>query len=121
MPRLLERLTSLYNTGRAQDGRAPLAVPRTAGKLRWRLISWWAGRRLEGRAREQFDQFLVYLPYLFTRKRFDAKATRDAISGRAPYPRIESYIDRIAEYAVTREWGRRVSWDPDLAPGSTDG
>ena len=43
--------------------------------------------------------------------------SRSALSSRSKscaveYPPLASYIERVAEYAVTREWGKRVSWDP---------
>jgi hypothetical protein len=37
---------------------------------------------------------------------------RRALEGKVPYPPIESYLLRVAEYAVSREWGKQVSWDP---------
>src|SRR5205085_5147053 len=82
------------------------------GKLHWWLISWANRRRLHGRALELFEMFNVYLPYITTEKVFDAAPTRAALGSRVPYPKIASYLERVADYAVTREWGKRVSWDP---------
>ncbi len=110
--RFCDLLIDFYNADRARRGAPPLSRVKIVGRLRWRAIAWWQGRRLAGRAKEQFKSFLTYLPYLFTEKRFDARATRAALEGRVAYPPIETYLEKIAEYAVTREWGRRVSWDP---------
>ncbi len=110
--RFVNLLADFYNEGRARDGKPSIPATRLVGPLRWRILKWWMGRRLEGRAKEQFAAFNVYLPYITTEKRFDAASTRRALEGKVAYPKIESYIRRIAEYAVTREWGKRVSWDP---------
>jgi thioester reductase-like protein len=109
--RFLDDLIAYYNRERARAGQPPFGPVRIVGPLRWRTLAWWTRRRIQGRAKEQFESFCTYLPYLFTEKRFEASATRAELEGRVPYPPIESYLERIAEYAVTREWGRRVSWD----------
>jgi thioester reductase-like protein len=112
--RFCERITGFYNRQRERIDEPPLPVPRVVGPLRWRLLSWWVRRRLKGRALEQFEAFNLYIPYLLTEKCFDTTEARRLLEGRVPYPPIESYVDRVAEYAVTRSWGRRVSWDPAL-------
>ncbi len=94
--------------------RPPLRRPRLIGPLAWRAVRWWYGRRLRGKARRQFDAFNTYLPYILTEKRFVATGTRQALEGRVPYPPVASYILRVADYAVTREWGKDVSWAPSL-------
>jgi thioester reductase-like protein len=108
----VERLVAYYNIQRATDGKPPLEPTELVGPLKWRIMKWWMRRKLEGRAKEQFEAFNVYLPYIVTEKRFDATETRRALAGVVEYPELGSYIERVAEYAVTREWGKRVSWDP---------
>jgi long-chain acyl-CoA synthetase len=115
------RVCDYYNRQRAQAGQSPLPHTRIVGPWLWRVMKWWMARRLSGRAKEQFDAFNVYLPYVTTEKRFDVAPTRAALDGAVPYPRIASYIERVAEYAVTREWGRRVSWDPSAFQESVSG
>lgn len=112
--RFLDIVVDLYNRERARLNQPLLSRVVIPGRLRWRFLSWAIGRRLAGRAKEQFQLFLTYLPYVFTEKRFDATATRAALAGKVAYPPCETYLERIAAYAVTREWGRRVSWDPSL-------
>ncbi len=108
-----ERITAFFNE-RLRQGQPPLRQPRLIGPLAWRGVRWWLGRRLKGRPRQQFEAFNIYLPYIMTDKQFVATSTRRALDGRVPYPRIGSYILRVAEYAATREWGKEVSWDPSL-------
>jgi len=116
-----DRVVAFYNAQRAKAGQPPLARTRFVGPLRWKLIKWWMGRKLAGRAKEQFDAFNIYLPYVTTEKRFDVAATLASLEGRVAYPTIASYIERVAEYAVTREWGKRVSWDPSILTESVEG
>jgi hypothetical protein len=59
------------------------------------------------------NSFEIYRPYMLTEKRFCAENTRK-LASEVHYPPVESYLGRVAEYAVTRRWGRRVSWDPSL-------
>jgi thioester reductase-like protein len=91
-----------------------VGVPLIIGPGTWRVVRWILSRSLRGRARRQFDAFNIYLPYILSAKRFEASATRRALGDQVPYPPITSYLSRVAEYAVTREWGRDVSWDPAL-------
>ena len=114
-----DRIIAFFNErrvvqGQAGSGQPPLRPPKLIGPLRWRVLHWWLRRRLTERPRQQFDAFNLYLPYIMTDKRFVAASTRRALEGRVAYPTIESYILRVAEYAVSREWGRGVSWDPTL-------
>ncbi len=108
-----DRITAFFNDLRG-PGLPALRRPRMIGPLAWRAVRWWMGRRLEGKAKRQFEAFNIYLPYILTDKRFLAGETRRAVEGRVPYPPIASYLLRVAEYAVTREWGRDVSWAPEL-------
>jgi thioester reductase-like protein len=105
------RLIAFFNERRI-SGQRPLRPPKLIGPLAWRVVRWWLRRRLRGRPKQQFESFNIYLPYITTNKRFAAASTRRALEGRVAYPKIESYILRVAEYAVTREWGKEVSWDP---------
>jgi thioester reductase-like protein len=114
-----DRIIAFFNERRVAEGQAgggqpPLGRPKLIGALRWRVLHWWLRRRLPERSRRQLDAFDLYLPYITTDKRFVAASTRRALEGRVACPAIESYILRVAEYAVTREWGREVSWDPAL-------
>ncbi|HVY62094.1 MAG TPA: SDR family oxidoreductase [Planctomycetota bacterium] len=117
----VERLVAYYNVQRKQDGRPPLVPTRPVHPLLWGIVKWWLRRKLEGRAREQFEAFNIYLPYITTEKRFDASETRALLNSSVRYPRIAEYIERVAEYAVTREWGKRVSWDPSALADSIAG
>ncbi len=115
----LGRVVALFAARREAIVRAggtapPVVRPRVVGPLRWGLIRWWLRRTLSKQARRKLDAFETYLPYVFTEKRFVAAETRAALGALAPYPPLASYLDRVAEYAVTREWGREVSWDPAL-------
>jgi thioester reductase-like protein len=106
-----DRVIAFFNERRL-PGQPPIRRPRLIGPLPWRAVRWWLGRRLRGRPKQQFESFNLYLPYILTNKRFVAASTRRALEGRVSYPPIASYILRVAEYAVTREWGKDVSWDP---------
>ena len=108
-----DRITRFVN-GLEREGRPPATCPRLIGPLAWRAVRWWYGRRLRGKARRQFEAFNTYLPYILTDKRFVASSTRRLLAGRVPYPSIASYLLRVAEYAVTRDWGKDVSWAPSL-------
>ncbi|RME72135.1 MAG: NAD-dependent epimerase/dehydratase family protein [Planctomycetota bacterium] len=110
----VDRIRDYYNEQRTQTGHDPLPRVAIIGRWRWRLILWRARRRLAGRAREQLEAFNLYLPYLLTEKIFDTTEARRRLGDALPYPPIASYLRKVAEYAVTREWGRRVSWDPSL-------
>ncbi|GIW72295.1 MAG: hypothetical protein KatS3mg102_1837 [Planctomycetota bacterium] len=114
LAQFIERTRALFNRRRAELGEPPLEPTRIVGPWRWRLIRWWLRRRLPRRARQQLEAFQLYLPYLLTDKVFDNTEARRLLAGRVAYPPVSSYLDRVAEYAVTREWGRRVSWDPAL-------
>lgn len=116
-----DRMVAYYNGQRQKAGQPPLPRTRFVSKWRWWFIKWWMGRKLSGRAREQFDAFNIYLPYVTTEKRFDVAATHALLEGKVRYPRIAEYIERIAEYAVSREWGKRVSWDPSVLQESVEG
>jgi thioester reductase-like protein len=87
---------------------------RIVGPWQWAVLRWWLRRTLARVPRRQFDAFETYLPYILSEKRFAAAETRRALEGRVAYPRIATYLARVAEYAVTREWGGDVSWDPAL-------
>jgi thioester reductase-like protein len=108
-----DRITAYYNE-HVGKGRPPVRPPRMIGPLAWRGVRWWVGRRLRGKPKRQFEAFNTYLPYILTEKRFLAAETRRALAARVPYPPIASYLLRVAEYAVTREWGKDVSWAPSL-------
>lgn len=108
-----DRITAFFNELRGPE-RPALRRPRMIGPLAWRGVRWWMARRLEGNAKRQFEAFNIYLPYILTDKRFLADGTRRALEGRVPYPPVASYLLCVAEYAVTREWGREVSWAPEL-------
>ena len=108
-----DRIAAFFNEHMGK-GRPPVRPPRLIGPLAWRFLRWWLGRRLRGKPKRQFEAFNTYLPYILTDKRFLASETRQALEGRVRYPPIASYLLRVAEYAVTREWGKDVSWAPSL-------
>lgn len=101
---------------RRPPGSPPIRPPRLVGPVVWGAVRRWVGWRLTGRPKEQFQAFNLYLPYILANQQFDASATRQALAGTVAYPRIETYIRAMVEYAVTREWGRDVSWE---SPGDT--
>ena len=115
----VDRVVDFFNERRSGGGQAPLRRPRLVNPIAWKVLRYWLGRRLHGRPREQFEAFNVYVPYLLTEKRFVAWDTRRALEGRVAYPRIASYVLQMADYAATREWGKRVSWDASLLVTST--
>ncbi len=112
--RFVDDVREHFNVRRREEGQPPLARVEIVGRWRWRLATWQARRKLRGRSLKQFEAFHLYLPYLLTVKTFDNTETRRLLAGRVPYPPIQSYLRKVADYAVTREWGRRVSWDPAL-------
>lgn len=113
-----ERIARFFNEQFGAD-RPVIRPPRLVGPAAWRVIRLWLGWRLKGRPKQQFDAFNIYLPYIMTSQRFGAASARRALAGRIEYPKIESYILRVAEYAVTREWGQEVSWDTSGLPDHT--
>ena len=115
-----DRVIGYFNERRAAGKQPALRRPWLISPLAWGLLRWWLTRRLRGRSRRVFNAFNIYLPYITTEKRFVATSTRQALEGRVAYPKIASYILRVAEYAVTREWGKDVSWDPSLLVPSSD-
>jgi long-chain acyl-CoA synthetase len=116
----VDRVVSLFNEHRATEGQPALRRPRLASPLAWKLYSWWLVRRYRGRPRRLLDAFNTYRPYITTEKRFVATSTRRSLEGVVAYPRIDSYLRLVAEYAVTREWGKDVSWDPSHLVSSGD-
>jgi thioester reductase-like protein len=106
---LAERRATL---GPAAGGGPVVLCPRVLGPVRWAVRRWWLRRTLARLPRRQFDAFNKYLPFILSEKRFVATETRRMLEGRVAYPPIASYLGRVAEYAVTREWGEEVSWDP---------
>ena len=115
----VERVVDFFNQRRAGGGQAPLRCPRLVHPIAWSLLRRRLRRRLHGRPREQFEAFNIYVPYVLTEKKFAASDTRRALEGLVAYPKIESYVLRMADYAATREWGKRVSWDASLLVTST--
>jgi len=115
-----DRVIGYFNEHRAAGGQPPLRRPRLVSPRIWGLYSWWLAQRHRGRPRHLLNAFSAYRPYIATEKRFVAASTRRFLEGRVPYPRIESYLLRVADYAVTREWGKDVSWDPSLLVSSGD-
>ena len=115
----IDRVDRFFGERRAALGAAAGGGPaprrtRVVGPARWAVLRWWLRRSLARVPRRQFDAFETYLPYILSDKRFVAAETRRALEGRVAYPPIASYLARVAEYAVTREWGGEVSWDPAL-------
>jgi long-chain acyl-CoA synthetase len=120
VPEFTDRIIGLFNQRRAEGGQPALRRPRLVSPLAWGPIGWWLARRHRGRPRRLLHAFNVYRPYITTEKRFVATSTRRALEGRVAYPTIASYILRVADYAVTREWGKDVSWDPSHLASSGD-
>lgn len=103
-----ERRASLLRAG----GPAPEPRrPRVVGRMTWGVLRRAWRLTLRGQTLRRFGMFETYLPYVFTDKRFVAEETREALRDRVRYPPVASYVARVTEYAITREWGRRVSWD----------
>ncbi len=114
------RVVGWFNESRRERGRPPLRSPRLVRPWVWMAAHFLMRRRLKGRTKFLLEAFNTYRPYIMSNKRFDASETRRALAGRVPYPPIESYLRRVAEYAATREWGKDVSWDPSVLKGRTD-
>jgi len=114
------RVIDLFNEHRAAAAQPALRRPRLVSPRAWRPLHWWLAQRHRGRPRHLLNAFNAYRPYIATEKRFVAASTRRLLEGKVPYPRIESYLLRVADYAVTREWGKDVSWDPSLLVSSGD-
>jgi thioester reductase-like protein len=110
----LRRVVGWFNERRLARGEPPLRPPRLVGPAAWSVLHWILARRLTGRARFLLDSFNLYRPYITNDKRFVAASTARALAGRVAYPPIASYLRRVTEYAVTREWGKDVSWDPSM-------
>jgi hypothetical protein len=106
-------VAAFFNDQLRAEGRS-VRPPTLIGPAAWTVVRWWLGWRLSGRRKRQFEAFNIYLPYIMSAKRFSAANTRQALAGRVPYPAIATYILRVADYALTREWGQEVSWDPAL-------
>ena len=60
------------------------------------------------RFRRALERSEIFFPYFATRVRYDDRRCRVALrgSGIAPPP-LRSYFDRLVEFAVAAEWGRR--------------
>ena len=119
LPEFLDRIVAFLaerraSLGAAAGGKPGVRRPRVIGPLGWAALLWWLRRTLPRLPRRQMDAFNKYLPFILSEKRFVATETRTALEGRVAYPPIATYLDRVAEYAVTREWGEDVSWDPAL-------
>jgi len=115
-----DRVIGMFNERRAAGRQPALRRPRLISPLAWGLHRWWLTRRHRGKPRRLLNAFDVYRPYITTEKRFVATSTRRALEGVVAYPKIASYILLVAEYAVTREWGKEVSWDPSHLVSSGD-
>ncbi len=103
-----ERREALLRSG----GTLPeLRRPRVVGPLTWAVLRRAWRLTMKQQVLRRFGAFETYLPYVFTEKRFVAEETRRALGERVRCPPVASYFARVTEYAITREWGRRVSWD----------
>jgi thioester reductase-like protein len=62
----------------------------------------------DGGFRRALERSEIYFPYFATRVRYDDRRCRVALrgSGIAPSP-LGSYFDRLVEFALAAEWGRR--------------
>jgi thioester reductase-like protein len=109
-----------FNVARRERGEAPLRAPRLVGPAAWAVLHRLLRRRLKGRPKYLLEAFHLYRPYIMTGKRFVAATTRLVLEGRVPYPPIASYLRRVADYAVTREWGKDASWDPSVLTDRAD-
>jgi len=119
LPEFLDRIVGFLAERRAAlgpvaGGGPAVRRPRVIGPVRWAVLRWWLRRTLARLPRRQFDAFNKYLPFILSNKRFVATETRRVLEGHVAYPPVASYLARVAEYAVTREWGEDVSWDPAL-------
>lgn len=108
------QVVAWFNEPRHAAGLPQLRPPRLVGPATWTVLHWALRRRLHGRARYLLEAFQQYRPFITTDKRFLATGTREALGARAAYPPVASYLRRVVDYAVTREWGKSVSWDPSV-------
>jgi long-chain acyl-CoA synthetase len=70
-----------------------------------------------GKRREVMKKGRVYLPYLAYRAQFDTTQARSALAGRdCVVPPVRDYLEKLIEYAVASEWGRREPHTPVASP-----
>ena len=62
-----------------------------------------------GKRRRALRGSEVFFPYFATKVRFDDRRTRERLdrSGISAAP-VESYFERLADFAVRARWGRRA-------------
>ena len=87
------------------ERRAPLAVPPA---LYRRTVHQALLRRSDGARRRWLERGEVFHPYFALRARYDTTRAHGALAreGIAVTP-LPGYFDRLVDYAVTAQWGRR--------------
>lgn len=83
--------------------RAPHSVPPV---LYERLVHPVAVRTSSGKRREALEKSEVYFPYFSMRVRYDDRHTRRRLRPGVRVTPIESYFDRLAQFAERSSWGR---------------
>jgi hypothetical protein len=67
-----------------------------------------------GKRRDAMKKARVYLPYFSYRAHFDTTQARAAMAASGAHvPQVRDYFQKLVDYAVDSDWGRR---DPRAAP-----
>lgn len=97
----------------AFDRRRALALP--PGLYR-RLVHPLLLRRSSPRRRQVLQRSEVYFPYFSLRLSYDTtRAERELARAGIRVPRLRDYFDRLVEFALASEWGRRRLTRVDVA------
>jgi len=99
--------------------RPPLFVPAAVYQVVMRplleLVLW-------GKRREVMRKGRVYLPYFSYRAAFDTTQTRAAVAGAGlQVPVVRTYFEKLIDYALATEWGKRGAGQPDPGVGVAGG
>ncbi len=101
------------------DRRVPLGSPRSVQLV---APEHFAEIRsgMTGRQREIARQLDTLLPYIGVERRFDSRNTDAMLEGSGVrLPLFEEYSNRIFEYCVSTNWGRKADWQVALGHRTT--
>lgn len=85
--------------------RGPLLVPAGFYEAVIRPLAWLL---VWGKRRDAMKKARVYLPYFSYRAHFETTRTTAALAGSAArVPPVREYFQRLVDYAVDSDWGRR--------------
>ncbi len=92
------------------DRRVPLGSPRS---VRFVAPERFAELRsaMTGRQRDIARQLDTLLPYIGVERRFDSRHADAMMEGSGiRFPRFEDYSERIFDYCVSTDWGKKGDW-----------